>query len=365
MQRRTLVRRCLLCDSAGILPHSQPLIGRESLRYSLGEKKAKHRKLLMPSLTRVDLESLLRARKLDRTLTTTLLPPRGGEAVAPTGLSALDARLGGGFPRGQLSELVGPRSSGRTSLLLRLLATATARGELVALVDALDMFDTGSAVAAGLYLPRLLWIRGHLASHVAHCRDRNPRALEQAIKAFTLVLQAGNFGLVALDLGETPPGVVRRLPFTTWLRLQRIIEGSLTACVLVAPEPLARSAGGLTLRLEVSNSACDPREHSESFSTAVGAPPPTAAVSRICARQRPPALSGMGRASESLQREAPGVGPRRQEEYGAPRALEKGLGARFRGRLFDGLDIDARIVRAHARWQEQGDVRVPLSTATA
>ena len=70
----------------------------------------------------------------------------------PTGVTALDARLGGGFPRGQLSELVGPRSSGRTSLLLQMLAAATARGELVALVDALDMFDVESAAAAGVDL---------------------------------------------------------------------------------------------------------------------------------------------------------------------------------------------------------------------
>ena len=86
-------------------------------------------------------------------------------AVAPSGVTALDARLGGGFPRGQLSELVGPRSSGRTSLLLQMLAAATARGELVALVDALDMLDVESAAAAGVDLDRLLWIRGHVVAN--------------------------------------------------------------------------------------------------------------------------------------------------------------------------------------------------------
>src|SRR5437763_17189005 len=121
----------------------------------------------MAMLARADLEALLRARKLDRTLTSTLPPldSRDELAIAPTGITALDARLGGGFPRGQLSELVGPRSSGRTSVLLRLLAAATARGELAALVDAGDRFDVASAAAAGIDLEQLLWVRGHVISH--------------------------------------------------------------------------------------------------------------------------------------------------------------------------------------------------------
>lgn len=203
-------------------------------------------------LARTDLESLLRARKLDHTLA----PAGYGEAghhdeyaVASTGVTALDARIGGGFPRGQLSELVGPRSSGRASLLLRMLAAATARGELVAIVDALDMVDVDSAEAAGIDLDRLLWIRGHVVSHPGLCRDVNARALDHAIKALTLVLQAGNFGVVVFDAAEAPLDAIGRLPFTTWLRLQRIIEGSQTTCVLVGSEPMARSSAGLTVKL--------------------------------------------------------------------------------------------------------------------
>src|SRR5438067_1324840 len=76
-------------------------------------------------LARADLESLLRTRHLDRTLTTALPPldpagTRDDAVVAPTGVSGLDALLGGGLPRGQISELAGPRSSGRTSLMLRM-----------------------------------------------------------------------------------------------------------------------------------------------------------------------------------------------------------------------------------------------------
>ena len=201
--------------------------------------------------TRADLESLLRARQLDRTLTTASTLQYD---AAPTGVAGLDAPLGGGFPRGQLSELVGVRSSGRTSVLLQTIAAATARGELVAIVDALDMFDVESAAAAGVDLDRLLWIRGFVVANPGLCRDMNQRALEQALRAFTLILQAGNFGLVVLDVAEAPAAAIRRLPFTTWLRLQRIVEGSQTVCLLVGSEPMSRSSAGLTLRLGIRDS---------------------------------------------------------------------------------------------------------------
>ena len=206
----------------------------------------------MASLARTELEALLRTRKLDRTL-----PPAWSTGqvqsdeltVAATNLRLIDARLGGGFPRGQVSELVGPRSSGRTSVLLQLLKAAIARGELVALVDALDMLDVSSASAAGIDFERLLWIRGHVVINPGMCRDLNQRAVEQTVKALTLVLQADTFGIVVLDMAEAPPDAIRRLPFTTWLRLQRMVEGSQTACVLMGSEPMARSSAGLTVRL--------------------------------------------------------------------------------------------------------------------
>jgi recA bacterial DNA recombination protein len=215
------------------------------------------------SLARADLESLLRTRQLDRTLTTSRpsRAPTDEYAMSATGVTGLDERLGGGFPRGQLSEIVGARSSGRTSLLLQMLAAADARGELVALVDALDMLDVESAAAAGVDLDGLLWIRGHVAVNPGFCLDTNQRALEQAVRALALVLQAGNFGLVALDVGEAPASAIRRLPFTTWLRLQRLIEGSRTALILVSRELVARSSAGVTLKLGIRNSELGISKH--------------------------------------------------------------------------------------------------------
>jgi hypothetical protein len=125
------------------------------------------------------------------------------------------------------------------SVLSATLAAATARGELVALIDTCDRFDPSSAAAAGLDLSRLLWVR-----------DTGDAA--RALKAAMLVLQAGGFGIVAFDLVDVRPLVLRSFPFTTWLRLARAIEGSETVALLVASDRLARSPGGVTVSLEAA-----------------------------------------------------------------------------------------------------------------
>src|SRR5207245_7996062 len=79
--------------------------------------------------------------------------------LQPSGVTELDAVLGGGFPRGSLVELCGPASSGRTSLAFSLLAEATERQQACAFVDVADSLDPLSLAAAGVELPRVLWIR--------------------------------------------------------------------------------------------------------------------------------------------------------------------------------------------------------------
>jgi hypothetical protein len=217
------------------------------------------------------LESALREHKLDRTLTTALPPLERADPAAfvPTGLEALDGHLRSGMPRGQLSEIVGPRSSGRTTLTLQLMAAASRDGELVALVDTFDRLDVASLAAAGADLSRVLWVRGQAISKTESAVDSRwvpgeegprrvasraadglvERTIDRALKAFNLVLQAGGFGIVALDLADAPRAALQRIPFTTWMRVQRAVEGSDTACVLLAPEPVSRSSGGVTLAL--------------------------------------------------------------------------------------------------------------------
>lgn len=205
----------------------------------------------MTNPARAAVESALRARQLDRTLTTAFPLHQAEGRVASTGISALDAALGGGVPRGALSELSGRHSSGATTLSLQLLGAATARGEIAALVDTSDRLDLASVRAAGIDPARLLWIRGHSTERAYGPRSHEllERALTRAIKAVSLVLQAGGFGVVVLDVADIPAAALKRLPLTTWMRLQRALEGGDTAGVLVVPEPLARSAGGVTIAL--------------------------------------------------------------------------------------------------------------------
>jgi recombination protein RecA len=187
---------------------------------------------------RAALESLLRDRKLDVTLTTArpwIAQPE--EQVAATGVPGIDAPLGGGLRRGHVSEIVGPRSSGRTSILNQAFAAATARGEVVAMIDTSDRFDPAGADANGVDLSRLLWIR-----------ERGDAA--RALKALNLVLQAGGFGVVAFDLADVPAMAIRQFPYTTWMRIARVIEGAQTVVVLLGADRIARSPGGVTVALD-------------------------------------------------------------------------------------------------------------------
>lgn len=207
-------------------------------------------------------EALLRARKLDGTLTTAMPARVGGDRLAPFGRAALDDPLHGGVPRGQMSELVGPVSSGRTSLAWRWLGGATRRGESAALIDTFDRFDPATGEACGIDLSRLLWVRGQAITKTTGAVDpawlpgaravEGPgtlleRTIDRALKALNLVLQSGVCMAVVLDFADVPPTGIRRVPHTTWLRLQRVVEGTDTACLLLGPMPLARSAGGITI----------------------------------------------------------------------------------------------------------------------
>ena len=224
-----------------------------------------------PPLSReARVEALLRERKLDRTLTTAIPSRLGADAVAAFGLPALDARLLGGVPRGQVSELIGPASSGRTSLAWTWLGAATARGESVALIDTFDRFDVASGEACGIELAHMLWVRGQAVTKTSAAVDPAwlpgaravdgpgtllERTIDRALKALNLVLQSGVCTAVVLDFADVPVPGIRRIPHTTWLRLQRVVEGSDTACLLVGAMPLARSAGGITITTGVSTEA--------------------------------------------------------------------------------------------------------------
>jgi hypothetical protein len=155
--------------------------------------------------------------------------------LVSTGIPEMDA-LVGGLPRGAMTEVCGAPCSGRTSFLLSALASRTATGEVCALVDARDSFDPLTASAAGIALEKLLWVR---------CQNIN-----QALQAMDLLIQAGGFGMVAVDLSDMPTRTVRQVSLNAWFRFRRAVEDTPTILLLLEQEPNAKTCASLVLRLE-------------------------------------------------------------------------------------------------------------------
>jgi recombination protein RecA len=168
------------------------------------------------------------------------LAVRPAPEMVSSGVAAMDA-LTGGLPRGCLTEICGPASSGRSTLLLAALAAATRRGECCAVVDASDALDPQSAVAAGVELSRLLWVR---------CGENSPeKSLEQLLRATDLLLESGGFGMIVLDLGDLPPQAARRIPLTTWFRYRRAVEHTSTVLLAIERQSIAGSCSSLLIKL--------------------------------------------------------------------------------------------------------------------
>ncbi len=152
-----------------------------------------------------------------------------------SGIEEIDT-LTGGLPRGSISEIFGPASSGRTSLMYAALAYATTHEETCALVDTNDVFAPTAATAAGIDFKRLLWIR---------CAGN----LEHAFKATDLLLHAGGFGLVILDLGDVAGKEARRIISSWWYRFRRTVEDKPTVLTVISEEACTRSCAAVTLEL--------------------------------------------------------------------------------------------------------------------
>jgi recombination protein RecA len=199
----------------------------------------------MASVALTHLTTLLQAKKLDGTLTR---PLGAGLPTTSTGIEALDQAVTG-WPRGHVSEIVGPASSGRTSVVMATLAAATARGGVVALVDVADRFDPESAAGAGVDLDRVLWVRGPSMTWGAPQSTVGDLAVRRGLRAFDLIVRAGGFAVVVLDLADVPERSVRALPASTWLRLAHVHEGRDTVGLLIGTTPMGRSSGGVSLAL--------------------------------------------------------------------------------------------------------------------
>ena len=195
------------------------------------ERKAK---FCMASPLKLALEELLRDRRL---LEAPLLRANRPLDRFACGVPAVDTLLGGGIARGQVSEIHGPRSSGRTGLALALVARATRAGALAVWVDATDSLDPATAAAGGLDLARLLWVRGE------------PKNLKGVLAAAGLLLESGLFEVAVLDVADVDGALLRRVPATTWMRLARLVEGTPSALVLLSDHHVYRGASGVSLAL--------------------------------------------------------------------------------------------------------------------
>jgi hypothetical protein len=201
------------------------------------------------------------------------LTVRPAPEMISSGVHEMDA-LTGGLPRGCLTEVCGPVSSGRTSLLLAVLAAATQRQEACALVDACDAFDPLSAAMAAVNFESLLWVRcgvkqkaAERRKHPAHgastgCEDRenlSPKGqkighsegnIDQALRVTDMLLQSGGFGLVIVDLGDVALKIARRIPLTSWFRFQRAIEHTPTVLFVITQAPCAQTCAELLLKVQ-------------------------------------------------------------------------------------------------------------------
>ena len=233
---------------------------------------------------------------------------RPAPEMVSSGIPAIDT-LTGGLPRGCLTEICGPASSGRTTLLLAALSAATRRGEFCVVVDASDALDPQSAAAAGVELERVLWVRcsedsprnnslpqrhrdtekngnqetGCPISRAPSAREvgvpsvrgvgvpsqpifdfnrpewsgterkenvrQSDDRLEQVLRATDLLLESGGFGLIVLDLGDLPPQSARRIPLTTWFRFRRAVENKPTILLAIEQKPIAGSCSSLLVQL--------------------------------------------------------------------------------------------------------------------
>jgi hypothetical protein len=181
--------------------------------------------------------------------------------LMPSGIAQVDELLDGGIPRGGFTEIVGAASSGRTALALSILGRAS-QENACAWVDVYDALDPESAAACGVNLSNLLWLRMN-EKPVAVRKGFVPRKgeqkpwsrLDQALKATDLLLQAGGFCAVVLDMSDVRAQDALRVPLASWYRFRLAAAQARTALILLAQTACAKSSASLALRC--AHKKCD------------------------------------------------------------------------------------------------------------
>src|SRR3972149_1933851 len=152
----------------------------------------------------------------------------------PTGSIALDLALGvGGIPRGRMTEIFGPESSGKTTLCQHILAEAQRRGGVVAFIDVEHALDPGYARACGVNVDELL-----VTQH-----DTG----EQALEITETLIRSGGVDCVVIDsvaalvpraevegeMGDSFMGIQARLMSQALRKLAAAISKSATLVIFI------------------------------------------------------------------------------------------------------------------------------------
>ncbi|MBU6367903.1 MAG: hypothetical protein KJT01_16940, partial [Gemmatimonadetes bacterium] len=140
-------------------------------------------------------------------------PPGGSAPPWRTGVGGVDRLLGGGIPRGRLTQVVGPRGAGKSTLLRGVVAEVLRGGGWVAWVDAQRTLAPGPWSALGA---RLIVVRPPTPHRSAWAADQ--------------LLRSGVFALVVLD---GAPALSR----VQGVRLAQLARDRHLACVLLMHEP--------------------------------------------------------------------------------------------------------------------------------
>jgi recombination protein RecA len=152
--------------------------------------------------------------------------------VIPTGSIALDLALGvGGIPRGRITEIFGPESSGKTTLCQHILAEAQRKGGVVAFIDVEHALDPGYARACGVNVDELL--------------VSQPDTGEDALQITETLIRSGGVDCVVVDsvaallpkaeiegeIGDSFVGLQARLMSQALRKLAGAVNRSNTALV--------------------------------------------------------------------------------------------------------------------------------------
>ncbi len=152
--------------------------------------------------------------------------------VIPTGALSVDLALGvGGIPRGRVVEIFGPESSGKTTLMLHVIATAQKAGGLAAFIDAEHALDPGYAKRLGVNLDDLLVSQpdsGEEALTICETLARS-NALDVIVidSVAALVPKAELEG----EMGMATMGMQARLMSQALRKLTAVLSRAKTTCV--------------------------------------------------------------------------------------------------------------------------------------